>query len=179
MSAMMLWNIVCGSWLNTAHWRDKWGGTTVMELQRRSLSCKRVSEHYVKSPMMSPPSMQMINKSKAIGIQMKPKHQCERRKAHLQYHGCWLHNAWNWETEGQHWVSGISGVNCETDSTSAKHRFSSKQAKPAMTIGQVKMSSHKPHTAIKIFKHKWPTEQGLFLNDNATIHKKQSPRVPF
>ena len=29
--------------------------------------------------------------------------------------------------------------------------------------------------AIEIFERKWPTEQGLFLYDNATIHKKRSP----
>ena len=31
--------------------------------------------------------------------------------------------------------------------------------------------------AIEIFKRKWPTEQGLFLYDNATIHKKRSPNA--
>jgi len=30
-------------------------------------------------------------------------------------------------------------------------------------------------TAIEIFQRKWPEEQGLFLYDNATIHKKRAP----
>ena len=30
-------------------------------------------------------------------------------------------------------------------------------------------------TAIEIFKRKWPTEQALFLYNNATIHKTRSP----
>ena len=29
--------------------------------------------------------------------------------------------------------------------------------------------------AIEIFERKWPEEQGLFLYDNATIHKKRAP----
>ena len=89
--------------------------------------------------------------------------------------GCWLPNTWHWETKGWCWVSGISCCRLWDRWSFSKAQVFFKAGKSHNGYWTSEDVLSQACTAIKIFNHKWPTEQGLFLYDNAMIHKKRSP----
>jgi len=92
------------------------------------------------------------------------------------YYGSWFPNTWNWETERWNQVGVAESLRhgwLASLFSKAQVFFKAGKSRDGYWTNEDVLAQ--AHMAIEIFQCKWPEEQGLFLYDNATIHRKRAP----